>query len=76
MWRTLDATGKRGPDSIADCGRATCMATPLHPELWADLQATGGSCAPDGDTMRAPHEVFGLPIRPFKPTHSKGHKHK
>ena len=65
MWRALNATSRRGGDNIIDCGQPTCVATPIHPELWVDLHAPGGSCAADGDTMRTPYAVFGVPIKPL-----------
>jgi len=46
MWRTLNATGRRGADAIVDCGGPTCLRTPLHPDLWDGLRA--GACPTDG----------------------------
>ena len=67
MWRTSNATGRRGTDSVIDCGGPACMATPLQPELWDDLQ--GGTCTVGMDTFPAPHVLFGTQIKPAHTHH-------
>ena len=59
MWRTMNATTRRGTDQVVDCGGPQCAATPLQPELWPDL--TG--CPLGGDTAAPPYQLFGVPIK-------------
>ena len=67
MWRTLNATAKRGSDAVVDCAAPTCMATPLQPELWDGLK--GERCPLDGDTFEAGGLLFGSTIKPLSLHH-------
>ena len=78
MWRTLNATGRRGSDYVVDCGAPACMQTPLQPELWAGLHDGMGDrrgshttpCSwndPEGGGEGS--VVFGQPVKPLQHGH-------
>ena len=53
MWRTLNATRRRGSDYVVDCGSPSCLLTPLHPELWQGMQEQLGVQDTGAPTMSA-----------------------
>ena len=79
MWRTLNATGRRGSDYVVDCGAPACLQTPLQPELWAGLHegtgdgrgAPSSSCSSQNDPEGGGDGsvVFGQPVKPLQHGH-------
>ena len=57
----FNATARKVADrELFDCGKPTCMPTPLQPELWPDL--VGASCPAGGATLADPPMLFGQPL--------------
>ena len=73
MWRTFNATGRRGSDYVVDCGAPSCLHTPLQPDLWTGLHDGAGqgpgSCAQaDPESGGDGSVVFGQVVKPLHST--------